>query len=65
MVMINGEEKEAAGMTISEYLLKNDYNVLQIVVERNEEIVPKATYDEVMLADGDVVEIVHFVGGGA
>ena len=65
MVMINGEEKEAAGMTISEYLLKNDYNVLQIVVERNEEIVPKATYDEVMLGDGDVVEIVHFVGGGA
>ena len=35
-----------------------------IAVERNEEIVPKATYAEVMLQDCDVLEVVHFMGGG-
>ena len=31
---------------------------------RNGEIVPRATYESVRLAAGDVVEIVSFVGGG-
>lgn len=65
MVMINGEEKEAAGLTLSEYLLKNGYNELQIAVEWNEEIVPKTQYGQTTLKDGDVVEIVSFVGGGS
>jgi thiazole synthase len=33
-------------------------------VERNGEMVPRSTLAEVVLADGDVLEIVHFVGGG-
>ena len=33
-------------------------------MEVNEEIIPKAKYGEVTLKDGDVVEIVSFVGGG-
>ena len=33
-------------------------------VERNREIVPRATLADVMVADGDQYEIVHFVGGG-
>jgi len=37
---------------------------VRIAVERNEEIVPKAKYAETVLADGDVVEVVNFVGGG-
>jgi len=36
-----------------------------IVVERNGEIVPRETFDRVTLQDGDVLEIVHMVGGGA
>ena len=36
----------------------------RIAVERNGDIVPKAQYDETMLCDGDVVEVVSFVGGG-
>ncbi|MFN9214646.1 MAG: sulfur carrier protein ThiS [Gemmatimonadota bacterium] len=36
-----------------------------IVVERNREILrDRATFDRVALADGDVLELVHFVGGG-
>lgn len=36
----------------------------KIAVERNLEIVPKSAYDNIMLAEGDQIEIVHFIGGG-
>ncbi|MBR1866115.1 MAG: sulfur carrier protein ThiS [Lachnospiraceae bacterium] len=64
MVMINGEEREAAGMLLSDYLQENGYSVVRIAVERNDEMVPKTEYAETTLMDGDVVEIVSFVGGG-
>ncbi len=36
----------------------------KVAVEHNREIVPRSTYAETALADGDVIEIVHFIGGG-
>ena len=36
----------------------------KIAIERNLEIVPKSTYDVVMLASDDKLEIIHFIGGG-
>lgn len=65
MVHINGKDEAAVGMTIQEYLEKNEYPLQWIVVECNEEIVPKETYATRKLEDNDVVEIVSFVGGGA
>ena len=50
MVKINGEALAVAGKTLA--------------VERNGEIVPKAAYGETILQDGDVIEVVNFVGGG-
>jgi sulfur carrier protein len=35
-----------------------------VAVERNGDVVPRAQHAETKLADGDVIEIVHFVGGG-
>jgi sulfur carrier protein len=35
-----------------------------VAVERNREVVPRAEHTSTALAAGDVVEIVHFVGGG-
>lgn len=35
-----------------------------VAVEQNREIVPRAEHETRLLADGDAVEIVHFVGGG-
>ena len=35
-----------------------------VAVERNGDIVPKRLYGETVLADGDALEIVGFVGGG-
>ncbi|CAM3774943.1 sulfur carrier protein ThiS [Litorimonas haliclonae] len=36
----------------------------KIAVERNLEVVPKSTFGEVKLAEGDKLEIIHFIGGG-
>lgn len=65
MVHINGKDEAAAGMTVQAYLEKNGYPLKWIVVECNEEIVPKEEYATRVLKDKDVVEIVSFVGGGA
>lgn len=64
MVKINGADKDAAGMTLAAYLSTTDYNVARIAVERNGDIVPKSQYENVILCNGDSVEIVGFVGGG-
>ena len=64
MVKVNGERKDIAGKTVSEYLLTTDYDSKRIAVERNGEIVFKSQYDSTVFSDGDAVEIVSFVGGG-
>ncbi|HIW48332.1 MAG TPA: sulfur carrier protein ThiS [Firmicutes bacterium] len=51
-------------ITLSEFLNEEQYDLTKIAVERNGQIVPKADYDQTMLADGDHLEIVSFVGGG-
>jgi thiamine biosynthesis protein ThiS len=35
-----------------------------VAVERNLAIVPRSAYVSTILADGDRIEIVHFIGGG-
>jgi sulfur carrier protein len=35
-----------------------------VAVERNREVVPRAEHAATLLAEHDVIEIVHFVGGG-
>ncbi|MBQ6808714.1 MAG: sulfur carrier protein ThiS [Firmicutes bacterium] len=64
MLKINGESLDLAGKSLAEYLAGTDYDPKRIAVERNGEIVPKALYAETLLADGDSIEIVSFVGGG-
>ena len=64
MVKINGSFVDADGKTISEYLAETDYDPTRIAVEQNGTIVPKAQYDSTVLSDGDVIEVVSFVGGG-
>lgn len=64
MVKINGEILDIAGKTLADYLTSINYDFKRIAVERNGYIVPKAQYGETVLIDGDIVEIVNFVGGG-
>ena len=62
---VNGEPRRIAdGATIADLVHSLELEVKKVAVERNGEIVPRSTLGEVMLADGDVLEIVHFVGGG-
>lgn len=64
MVKINGKEEPVQGQTLLSYLEANGYSRDRIAVECNEEIIPKSEYEHRILQDGDVVEIVCFVGGG-
>ena len=64
MLKINGQAVEAAGITIEEYLNKENFDAHKVAVEVNEEIVPKSKFAEVILRNGDVVEIISFMGGG-
>lgn len=64
MVQVNGTEFAAAGKSLAQFLEENGYQWTRIAVECNEMIVPKRDYDKKILQDGDVLEIVSFVGGG-
>lgn len=64
MLHINGQEVQAAGKTLMEYLHAHGYDPQRLAVERNGDIVPKRYYEATVLQDGDSVEIVTFVGGG-
>ncbi|MGN1114272.1 MAG: sulfur carrier protein ThiS [Oscillospiraceae bacterium] len=64
MVIINGEEKNAAGINLSQYLNDNNFDPRMIAVELNYVIIPKTEYETTFLDDGDTVEIVSFMGGG-
>lgn len=64
MLQINGVSLDMAGKTLAEYLEAAGYDPRLVAVERNDEIVPRARYGETVLRDGDVVEVVTFMGGG-
>ena len=64
MVQVNGKQYEAAGRTVESFLQELEYDFRTIAVELNEEIIPKGNYGQVQLKEGDVMEVVSFVGGG-
>ncbi len=63
---VNGDRRTVApGTTLADLLASLALDPRLIVVERNREILrDRAAFDRVMLAEGDVLELVHFVGGG-
>jgi thiazole synthase len=62
---VNGEPRRIfAGATIAQLVERLELNPLKVAVERNGEIAPRSALSELVLGDGDVLEIVHFVGGG-
>jgi thiamine biosynthesis protein ThiS len=62
---LNGEMRTfPIGSSVAALAKEIGLDPAKIAVERNREIVPRSTLANVMLADGDVLEIVHFVGGG-
>ena len=64
-VTLNGEARQLNAPTSLRGLLESlGLDPAKIAVERNLEIVPRSTYGEVTVANGDRLEIVHFIGGG-
>ena len=62
---LNGDPRPfRAGATVADLVRDIGLDPAKVAVERNLEIVPRSTLENVHLADGDVLEIVHFVGGG-
>jgi thiazole synthase len=65
-VTINGEAKRfEEPMTVDRLLAAIGLDPRKVAVERNLEIVPRSTYAEAAVVDGDNLEIVHFIGGGS
>ena len=65
MIIVNGKQIQLTSeMSVADYLEQNNYQINRIAVEMNEEILPKYSYSDTMLKDGDRLEIVTFVGGG-
>jgi thiamine biosynthesis protein ThiS len=64
-LIVNGEPRTIpAPATLSTLLAALDLDPRMVVVELNREIVRRPRLGEVMLTDGDKIELVHFVGGG-
>ena len=65
MIYVNGNAiSNADNLSLSDYLIRESYKISLVAVECNGSIVPKTQYEEKILTDGDVIEVVSFVGGG-
>jgi thiamine biosynthesis protein ThiS len=62
---VNGEPRNLAGpVSVAGLLATLGLDQRKVAVERNEAIVPRSLYEQTVLAEGDWLEIVHFIGGG-
>ena len=65
-LQINGESRSFPdGLTVATLVGQLGMKADRVAVELNLEIVPRSNWDSTRLKDGDKLEIVHFVGGGA
>jgi thiamine biosynthesis protein ThiS len=65
-LVINGETRDfASKLTVASLLDHLGMKQDRVAVELNREIVPRSQWPETQLSDGDRLEIVQFVGGGA
>ena len=63
-ITLNGAPHRSAAATIADLVRELELAPEKVAVERNGEIVPRSTLANAPLAEGDRLEIVHFVGGG-
>jgi sulfur carrier protein len=64
-VTVNGERRQVPdGVTVRALVEHLGLTDGPVAVEVNLAVVPRAQHAEHVVAPGDVIEIVHFVGGG-
>lgn len=62
---VNGEPRTFGDIAhVADLVIRLGLDPRKVAVERNLEIVPRSTYAATPLAEGDRIEIVHFIGGG-
>jgi thiazole synthase len=65
-ITVNGQPRSASpGTSVAGLLTSMGVDPARVAIERNEEVVPRRTWPEALLSDGDKIEIVSFVGGGS
>ncbi len=65
-LIINGEPRAVPeGLTLTALVAHLGMNGDRVAIEHNREIVARDRWSAVVLTEGDRLEIVHFVGGGA
>ena len=63
-LLVNGEKESCTACSVLDLLAEKHLAPERVVVELNGSIVKRPQWREVRLQDGDVLEIVRFVGGG-
>ena len=63
-ILVNGEVEKIEPQSLESYLTDKSLLGRRIAVERNGDIVPRSQFTNVVIEDGDVLEIVHAIGGG-
>lgn len=64
-IVLNGENKEISeNISLKQLINKLELKQERVAVELNKTVARRKDWAEIMLKDGDQLEIVHFVGGG-
>jgi thiazole synthase len=65
-ITVNGEPRTTVpGTTVAALIAELGMDAARVAVERNQDVVPRRTWSEATLGEGDKIEIVAFVGGGS
>ena len=65
-ITVNGKPRSVStGLSIASLLQELGVDLGHVAVERNEEVVPRKTWPESTICDGDRIEVVAFMGGGS
>lgn len=64
-ITLNGREKELTGpQNLGEVIGQFCRNTAHVIAEINGDIVRPPQWDQVMIKEGDTIELLNFVGGG-
>lgn len=65
-IVLNGDQIEVPGsLTVTELLRHLDIDPSLVAVEQNLIVIKRVAYETTRIGEGDAIEIVNFVGGGA
>ena len=63
-VRVNGQDRFFEDCTLASVIAQMHLDPKRVAAELNGDIIPRADFDSTPLKDGDVLELVGFVGGG-